>query len=106
MLARLHDAGWDVVTTADPTASYGAERDVRVANRCDATFVREHAMEKYERLKPNALAALEDPEIARRASLSSRSQPPEERGGVSDPDPGEQASLTLFSASDADFDRD
>jgi deoxyribodipyrimidine photo-lyase len=36
---------------------------------------RERAMERYERLKPKALEALKEPEIARRASLSSRSQP-------------------------------
>jgi deoxyribodipyrimidine photo-lyase len=39
VLGRFHDAGWDVVATADPTAAYGAERDDRAASRCDATFV-------------------------------------------------------------------
>jgi deoxyribodipyrimidine photo-lyase len=65
---------------------------------------RERAVEKYERLKPDALAALEKPEIARRASLSSRSQPLERHEDGSESDPSEQASLGSFSASDADPD--
>ena len=63
---------------------------------------RRRAVKRYERLKPDALAALEDPEIARRASLSSRSQPleaPEETPGS---ETDKQVSLTSFSASDAD----
>jgi deoxyribodipyrimidine photo-lyase len=63
---------------------------------------RRRAIEKYERLKPDALAALEEPEIARRASLSSRSQPLESREGPSDSTSNEQASLTSFSTSGAD----
>jgi deoxyribodipyrimidine photo-lyase len=66
----------------------------------DYEAARERATEKYERLKPDALAALEDPEIARRASLSSRSQPLEKREAVSEADPSRQASLRSFSASD------
>lgn len=61
-------------------------------------------MEKYERLKPDALAALEEPEVARRASLSSRSQPLEKRAAVSEQDSNEQASLASFSQSDSTLD--
>jgi deoxyribodipyrimidine photo-lyase len=62
---------------------------------------RERAMEKYERLKPHALAALEEPEVARRASLSSQSQPLEKHEGSPERDPSEQASLASFSQPDS-----
>ena len=65
---------------------------------------REHAMATYERLKPDALAALEDPVVARRASLSSRSQPLERHEQTTETDPNEQASIASFAASDVDSD--
>jgi len=39
VLKALHDAGWEIVTTADPTGRYGLERDNAVAEACDVTFL-------------------------------------------------------------------
>ena len=39
VLSRFSDAGWDVVTTADPTGRYGRRRDDDVAEACDVTFL-------------------------------------------------------------------
>lgn len=39
ILDGFHDAGWDIVTTADPTGRYGLKRDNAVATRSDVTFV-------------------------------------------------------------------
>jgi deoxyribodipyrimidine photo-lyase len=39
VLSRFREAGWAVVTTADPVGRYGLQRDDAVAEACDATFV-------------------------------------------------------------------
>ncbi|PSP58057.1 deoxyribodipyrimidine photolyase [Halobacteriales archaeon QH_8_67_36] len=39
VLAAFAEAGWDIVTTADPTGRYGLRRDNAVAEACNVTFV-------------------------------------------------------------------
>lgn len=39
VLQSLADAGWDIVTTADPTGRYGLRRDNAAAETCDVTFI-------------------------------------------------------------------
>lgn len=58
---------------------------------------RRRAMDRYERLKPKALAALQEPAVARRASLSRQSQPVEDHSGDETTDQDtEQTALTAF----------
>jgi deoxyribodipyrimidine photo-lyase len=52
---------------------------------------RQQAIERYERLKPAAQTALEQPEVARRASLSARSQPLENVSTGEKPEPAEKS---------------
>lgn len=39
VLTAFAEAGWDIVTTADPTGRYGLRRDNAVADACDVTFI-------------------------------------------------------------------
>jgi deoxyribodipyrimidine photo-lyase len=39
VLTAFAEAGWDIVTTADPTGRYGLRRDNAVAETCDVTFI-------------------------------------------------------------------
>lgn len=39
VLSNFVDAGWDIVTTADPTGRYGWKRDNDAAEACDVTFI-------------------------------------------------------------------
>ncbi|MDS0261095.1 DNA photolyase family protein [Haloarcula sp. S1CR25-12] len=39
ILTAFADAGWDIVTTADPTGRYGLRRDNATADACDVTFI-------------------------------------------------------------------
>jgi len=39
VLTAFAEAGWDIVTTADPTGRYGLRRDNAVAEACDVTFI-------------------------------------------------------------------
>jgi deoxyribodipyrimidine photo-lyase len=39
VLGRFREAGWDIVTMAVPTGRYGRDRDRRVREQCDVTFV-------------------------------------------------------------------
>jgi deoxyribodipyrimidine photo-lyase len=57
---------------------------------------RQRALDRYETLKPKALAALKEPAVARRASLSRRSQPLEERDQPEQQKRTQQTGLTAF----------
>lgn len=39
ILSTLHDNGWDIVATADPTGRYGWKRDNTAADTCDVKFI-------------------------------------------------------------------
>ena len=39
VLGELYDAGWEIITTAEPTGRYGLERDNAVAEAYDVTFL-------------------------------------------------------------------
>jgi deoxyribodipyrimidine photo-lyase len=63
----------------------------------DYEAARQRAMDRYERLKPKAREALARPGIARRASLSGQSQPPDpDRTRPTDEDDTHQTELAGF----------
>jgi deoxyribodipyrimidine photo-lyase len=67
---------------------------------------RQRAMDRYEQLKPTALAALEEPAVARRASLSRRAQPLEGTDEGRQQNRTEQAGLSAFDGQPGDRDDD
>ena len=68
---------------------------------------RQHAMDRYEEIRSAAVAALHRPEVARRASLSNRPQPPADANaetgtGRASSDGSHQEGLSAFSDEETD----